>query len=59
MVLKRGAMNLDAKRSEITLEELTGQMAGGDELEALAHELKRDESPSTNADAQRNPGGAT
>ncbi len=43
IVLKRGAMNLDAKRSEISLEELTGQMAGGDELEALAHELKRDE----------------
>jgi simple sugar transport system ATP-binding protein len=47
MVLKRGAMNLDARRSEISLEELTGQMAGGDELEALAHELKRDENPRT------------
>jgi simple sugar transport system ATP-binding protein len=45
VVLKRGAMNLDARRSEISLEELTGQMAGGDELEALAHELKRGESP--------------
>jgi simple sugar transport system ATP-binding protein len=61
MVLKRGAMNLDAKRSEITLEELTGQMAGGDELEALAHELKRDEAPSANGGGgtQSTPGGET
>ncbi len=41
VVLKRGAMNLDARRSEISLEDLTAQMAGGDELEALAHELQR------------------
>jgi len=56
-------MNLDAKRSEITLEELTGQMAGGDELEALAHELKRDEEPKgTNRGAhasERTDGGTT
>jgi simple sugar transport system ATP-binding protein len=49
VVLKRGAMNLDAKRSEISLEELTGQMAGGDELEALAHELKRTGTTSNDA----------
>ena len=41
VVLKRGTMNLDARRSEIGLEDLTAQMAGGDELEALAHELQR------------------
>jgi simple sugar transport system ATP-binding protein len=41
MVLKRGEMSLDARRSQITLEDLTQQMAGGDELESLAHELNR------------------
>ncbi len=41
IVLKRGGMNLDAHRSDITLEELTSEMAGGDELETLSHELKR------------------
>jgi simple sugar transport system ATP-binding protein len=46
VVLKRGAMNLDARRSEISLEDLTAQMAGGDELEALAHELQRGDSAS-------------
>jgi simple sugar transport system ATP-binding protein len=45
IVLKRGQMNLDAHRSEISLEDLTSEMAGGDELEALAHELKRDGGP--------------
>jgi simple sugar transport system ATP-binding protein len=47
VVLKRGAMNLDARRSEISLEDLTAQMAGGDELEALAHELQRSEPADT------------
>jgi simple sugar transport system ATP-binding protein len=55
VVLKRGAMNLDARRSEISLEDLTAQMAGGDELEALAHELKRNDS----ATAEGTPGGPT
>lgn len=41
IILKRGRMNLDARRSEITLDELTSEMAGGDELETLTHELKR------------------
>ncbi len=41
IVLKRGRMNLDAHRSEITLDDLTREMAGGDELETLTHELKR------------------
>jgi simple sugar transport system ATP-binding protein len=41
VILKRGRMNLDKQRSEITLDELTQQMAGGDELDTLSHELKR------------------
>jgi simple sugar transport system ATP-binding protein len=42
VVLKRGQMNLDAHKSQIGLDDLTQQMAGGDELDALAQELKRD-----------------
>jgi simple sugar transport system ATP-binding protein len=45
VVLKLGAMALDAKRSEITLDQLTRQMAGGDELQTLAHELEREGPP--------------
>jgi simple sugar transport system ATP-binding protein len=41
VVLKRGRMSLDRKRDEISLDELTQQMAGGDELETLTHELRR------------------
>jgi len=41
VLLRHGEGRLDAKRAEITLEELTRQMAGGDELSALAHELER------------------
>jgi simple sugar transport system ATP-binding protein len=41
VVLKLGRMNLDAHRDDITLEDLTSQMAGGDELETLGHELQR------------------
>jgi len=41
VVLKLGRMSLDAHREEITLEDLTALMAGGDELETLAHELQR------------------
>jgi simple sugar transport system ATP-binding protein len=41
VVLKRGRMNLDAHRDEISLDELTQQMAGGDELDTLSHELQR------------------
>src|SRR5919202_2782556 len=41
VILKRGRMNLDAHRSEISLEDLTQQMAGGDELDTLSHELQR------------------
>jgi simple sugar transport system ATP-binding protein len=41
VLLSRGEGKLDCKRAEITLDELTRQMAGGDELSALAHELER------------------
>ena len=40
-ILKLGRQELDARRDEVTLEELTRQMAGGGELEALSHELGR------------------
>ncbi|WP_291313670.1 ATP-binding cassette domain-containing protein [Corynebacterium sp. UBA2622] len=40
-ILKLGRQELDAPRSEVTLDELTRQMAGGGELEALGHELGR------------------
>ena len=40
-ILKLGRQELDAPRAEVTLEELTHQMAGGGELEALSHELGR------------------
>ena len=40
-VLKLGRMSLDARRNEITIEQLIREMAGGDELRALARELDR------------------
>lgn len=39
-ILKLGRQLMTAQRAEITVEELTLQMAGGGELDALAHELK-------------------
>jgi simple sugar transport system ATP-binding protein len=41
IILKLGERVLDKKRAEVTLDELTTQMAGGDELAELSHELKR------------------
>jgi simple sugar transport system ATP-binding protein len=41
VLLNRGRMRLDCRRSEITIDELTQQMAGGDDLTALEHELAR------------------
>ncbi|MBL1074201.1 sugar ABC transporter ATP-binding protein [Nocardia sp. 2] len=41
LLLKRGAMLGSYEKSEIDLPELTRQMAGGAELEALQHELER------------------
>lgn len=40
LLLNRGQVLGSYAKSEITLEELTRQMAGGAELEALAHELR-------------------
>jgi simple sugar transport system ATP-binding protein len=39
IILKLGKCVLDKKRSEVTLEELTAEMAGGRELAELSHEL--------------------
>ncbi len=44
LVLKRGASLGSVEKSEITIEELTRQMAGGAELAALEHELREVES---------------
>jgi len=41
VLLNRGRQKLDCKYNEITLEHLTQEMAGGNELEALSHELGR------------------
>jgi simple sugar transport system ATP-binding protein len=41
IILKLGKRVLDRKRSEVSLEELTAEMAGGQELAELSHELKR------------------
>jgi simple sugar transport system ATP-binding protein len=41
IILKLGKRVLDKKRSEVTLDELTTEMAGGSELEELSHELTR------------------
>ncbi|MBD0321813.1 MAG: sugar ABC transporter ATP-binding protein [Aldersonia sp.] len=41
VLLNRGRQKLDCTYDEINLDELTQQMAGGDELETLAHELRR------------------
>ncbi len=39
IVLKLGRVVLDAHRSELTLDQLTAEMAGGQELAELSHEL--------------------
>lgn len=38
-ILKLGRLTLDAHRDELTLDQLTGEMAGGQELAQLEHEL--------------------
>jgi simple sugar transport system ATP-binding protein len=40
IILKLGRRVLDKKRSEVSLEELTAEMAGGQELAELSHELR-------------------
>jgi len=39
IVLKLGQVALDAHRNDLTLEHLTAEMAGGQELAELSHEL--------------------
>jgi len=41
IILKLGEAVLDKKRDEVALDELTRQMAGGDELTELSHEITR------------------
>ena len=41
IILKLGRRVLDRKRAEVTLEQLTTEMAGGQELTELSHELQR------------------
>ena len=41
IILKLGQAVLDKKREEVALDELTRQMAGGDEFTELTHELQR------------------
>jgi simple sugar transport system ATP-binding protein len=41
VILKLGQAVLDKRRDEVSLDELTRQMAGGDELTELSHELQR------------------
>lgn len=43
VVLKLGEVVLDADRADVSVDELTAQMAGGAELEALSHELRSDD----------------
>ncbi|WP_406341732.1 ATP-binding cassette domain-containing protein [Streptomyces sp. NBC_00648] len=45
VLLKRGTMTGSHLRTQITLDELTRQMAGGSELEELSHELQRAPEP--------------
>jgi simple sugar transport system ATP-binding protein len=45
MLLRRGKSMGDFPKSEMTLEELTSMMAGGAELESLAHELEKTMGP--------------
>ncbi|GAA1737609.1 ATP-binding cassette domain-containing protein [Aeromicrobium alkaliterrae] len=42
MLLRRGKSMGDFPKSEMTLDDLTAMMAGGAELESLAHELQRE-----------------
>jgi simple sugar transport system ATP-binding protein len=43
MILKLGRRVLDERRGDVTLEQLTTEMAGGQELAELSHELERGE----------------
>ena len=45
LLLKRGRSLGDFAKGEVTREEITRLMAGGAELDELAHELERDDAP--------------
>ncbi|WP_432705761.1 ATP-binding cassette domain-containing protein [Amycolatopsis taiwanensis] len=49
VVLRQGEVELDAARAELTLDDLTRQMAGGAELDALRGELDRIQAPDMGA----------
>jgi simple sugar transport system ATP-binding protein len=51
VLLKRGAMAGSYRADEITLDELTRQMAGGSELAELSHELRRGPAPGPDTEA--------
>jgi simple sugar transport system ATP-binding protein len=57
LLLKRGRSLGDFAKSEITLAELTGLMAGGAELEQLAHELRRPDQAGPGGDAAADEAG--
>ncbi|MFG1815015.1 ATP-binding cassette domain-containing protein [Kribbella sp. NPDC049174] len=56
VVLKLGRVALDTHRADLTLAQLTNEMAGGSELEALSHEL-RGIDPEVVATPHDRPGG--
>jgi simple sugar transport system ATP-binding protein len=41
VILKRGCVDGDFSRGEVSVEDVVGRMAGGEELERLGHELSR------------------
>ncbi|MFD3354282.1 ATP-binding cassette domain-containing protein [Streptomyces fradiae] len=55
VLLKRGAMAGSHTKDSVTLDELTRQMAGGSELDALRHELERTATPGTIDDGGHRP----
>ncbi|WP_326701820.1 ATP-binding cassette domain-containing protein [Streptomyces sp. NBC_01754] len=57
VLLKRGAMSGSHTKDDVSLDELTRQMAGGSELEELSHELER--APAPDRPGARPAGGDT
>lgn len=55
-LLKRGRMAGSHPRGEISLEELTTEMAGGSDLDELSHELARTDEPRGVGPGTRGPG---
>lgn len=51
VILKLGRVVLDAHRDELTLDQLTAEMAGGHELDELKHELRGAGAPRTDGGA--------